>query len=107
MSDFKAFLAEQLRDPEFRREYDALEPEFALVQVLIDARKNAGLTQKELSERTGIAQSDISKFENGDGNPSVRTLQRFSAGMGMRVSEKIFRFPLTSAIARIIIILTY
>ena len=84
MSDFKAFLAEQLRDPEFRREYDALEPEFALVQALIDARKQSGLTQKELSERTGIAQSDISKYENGD--PSVKTLQRLAAGMGMRVN---------------------
>ena len=86
MDDFESFLAEQLRDPEFRREYDALEPEFALVQALIDARKKSGLTQKELSERTGIAQSDISKFENGDGNPSVRTLQRLAAGMGMRVN---------------------
>ena len=80
---FNDFLQEQLQDPEFRKEYEALQPEHAVVQAIIDARKNAGLTQKELSERTGIAQGDISKLENGNANPSIRTLQRLSAAMGM------------------------
>lgn len=83
MTDFDEFLEEQLKDPEFRAEYEALEPEFAIVQAMIDARKKTGLTQKQLSEKTGIAQSDISKFENGDGNPSLKTLQRLAAGMDM------------------------
>ena len=48
-------------------------------------RKAKGLTQKELSEITGIAQGDISKLENGNANPSVRTLQRLAAGMGMKL----------------------
>ena len=48
---FDEFLAEQLKDPEFKKEYDALEPEFAIIQAMIDARKESGLTQKELSER--------------------------------------------------------
>ena len=43
------------------------------------------MTQKELAERTGIAQGDISKLENGSANPSLRTLQRLAAGMGMKV----------------------
>lgn len=85
MTELHDFLHEQLQDPEFRKEYEALEPEFTIVQALIDARKRSGLTQKELSERTGIAQSDISKLENGDGNPSLKTLQRLAAGMGMQV----------------------
>ena len=85
MTDFKDFLAEQLKDPEIRAEYDALEPEFSLMQAMIDARKSSGLTQKKLSERTGIAQSDISKLESGNGNPSLRTLERLAKGMGMRV----------------------
>ena len=80
---FNGFLQEQLQDPEFRKEYEALQPEHAVVQAIIDARKNAGLTQKELSERTGIAQGDISKLENGNANPSIRTLQRLAAAMGM------------------------
>lgn len=80
---FNDFLAEQLKDPEFRREYEALQPEHAVIQAMIDARKASGLTQKELSERTGIAQGDICKLERGNANPSVKTLQRLALGMGM------------------------
>lgn len=79
------FLQEQLKDPEFRKEYEDLQPEHAIIQAIIDARTTSGLTQKELSERTGIAQGDISKLENGNANPSVRTLQRLAAGMGMKL----------------------
>lgn len=82
---FDDFLQEQLKDSEFRKEYEALQPEHAIIQAIIDARTTSGLTQKELSERTGIAQGDISKLENGNANPSVRTLQRLAAGMGMKL----------------------
>ncbi len=85
MSDFNAFLNEQLKDENFKKEYDRLQPEFAIIQAMIDARKETGLTQKELSERTGIAQGDISKLENGNANPSLRTLQRLAEGMGMQL----------------------
>lgn len=80
---FNDFLQEQLQDPEFREEFEALQPEHAVIQAIIDARRNSGLTQKELSERTGIAQGDISKLENGNANPSIRTLQRLASAMGM------------------------
>ena len=82
MSNFDEFLAEQMKNEEFKKEYEALEPEFAIVQALIDARTSEGLTQKELSERTGIAQGDISRLENGGGNPSVKTLQRIAKALG-------------------------
>lgn len=82
MSEFKELLAEQMKDEEFKREYEALEPEFAIMQAMIDARIAEGMTQKELSERSGIAQGDISKMENGNANPSVKTLQRLAAAMG-------------------------
>ncbi len=85
MTKFNDFLAEQLKDPEIKAEYDALEPEFSIMQAMIDARKSVGLTQKQLSEKTGIAQADISKLESGNANPSLRTLQRLAAGMGMKV----------------------
>ncbi|MBR6029424.1 MAG: helix-turn-helix transcriptional regulator [Clostridia bacterium] len=52
---------------------------------LLEARKRNGLTQKALSEKTGIAQADISRLENGCSNPSLRTLQRLAAGIGLRV----------------------
>ena len=83
MSSYRDFLEEQLKDPELKAEYDALEPEFAIIQAMIDARKTAGLTQKQLAERTGIAQADISRLESGTANPSLRTLKRLAAGMGM------------------------
>jgi transcriptional regulator with XRE-family HTH domain len=49
---------------------------------VIDARKRSGLTQKELAERRGITQGDISKIENGIYNPSIKTLQRLAIAMG-------------------------
>ena len=60
---FNDFLQEQLQDSEFKQEYEDLQPEHAIIQAIIDARQKSGLTQKELSEITGIAQGDISKFE--------------------------------------------
>lgn len=95
MSKFNDFLNEQLQDPEVRAEYEALEPEFSIMQAMIDARKSSGMTQKQLSEKTGIAQADISKLESGSANPSLRTLQRLAAGMGMRI--KIEFQPFTQA----------
>ncbi|MCD8015042.1 MAG: helix-turn-helix domain-containing protein [Lachnospiraceae bacterium] len=82
---FEEFKRGELKKPEVRAEYDALEPEFSLMRALIDARRETGLTQKQLAERTGISQSDISKFENGNGNPSVQTLRRLAAGLGKSV----------------------
>ena len=82
---FNDFLNEQLQDPEVKKEYDALAPEFAIIQAMIDARQASGMTQKQLADKTGIAQSDISKLERGNANPSLRTLQRLAAGMGMQI----------------------
>ena len=85
MSKFNQYLAEQLRDPAFKAEYDALEAEFAIIQAMITARQKTGMTQKQLAERTGIHQSDISKLERGNGNPSLRTLIRLAEGLGMKL----------------------
>lgn len=85
MTNFNDFLTEQMKDEEFRKEYEALEPEFAIMQAMIDARNAEGLTQKELSVRSGIAQGDISKLENGNANPSIRTLQRLATAMGKKL----------------------
>ncbi len=82
-NSFRDFLNEQLKNPELKAEYDALEPEFEIVRAMIDARRKTGLTQKELSERAGIAQSDISKLENGNANPSINTLKRLAKAMDM------------------------
>lgn len=82
---FDDYLEQQLKDPEFKKEYKSLDPEFAVIRAIIDARREQGITQKELSERTGIAQGDISKLENGSANPSVKTLKRIAAALGKTV----------------------
>ena len=85
MRTLEAALADKMKNPEFKSEYESLEPEFAIVQAMIDARKFSGLTQQQLSEKTGIAQGDISKIENGEANPSLKTLKRLAAGMNMKL----------------------
>ena len=82
---FDNFLNEQLKDPELKAEYEALEPEFTVMQAIMEARAKTGLTQKQLSERTGISQADISRLERGTANPSIKTLQRIAKALGRRV----------------------
>lgn len=76
-------LSDQLKDDEFRREYEAIQPELDEIRAIVDARTSQNLTQKELAERTGINQADISKLENGTRNPSVNLHKRLADGMGM------------------------
>ena len=85
MTSYDKFKAELLEDPQVKAEYDALEPEFDIIQAMIDARKQQNLTQKELSQRTGITQADISRIENGTRNPSLDMIKRLASGMGMRL----------------------
>ena len=73
------------RDPEFKKAYDELRPERDLQIAIIAARTERGMTQQELSEKTGIPQPDISRIENGTYNPSLKLLQRLATGMNMRV----------------------
>lgn len=83
MSDFRNYLNRQLENPDFKKEWDYLEPEYNTMQAMIDARKRCNMTQKELAERTGIDQSDISKIETGNANPALSTLKRLADGMDM------------------------
>ena len=83
MRRFRDHLNENLKDPEFKEAWDELEPEYAMIQAIIDARKKSNMTQKELSEKTGIDQADISRIENGNANPALSTLKRLADGMNM------------------------
>ena len=83
MTNYNKFFEEQMKDAAFRKEWEALQPEMAIVRAMINAREKSGMTQKELSEKTGIAQADISRLETGNANPSLKTLQRLAEGMGM------------------------
>lgn len=83
MSELQEFINEQLQDDEFRREWEDIQPEMDVIRAIVDARISQNLTQKELAERTGINQADISKLENGTRNPSLKLLKRLADGMGM------------------------
>ena len=86
--NYKETLKELMADPEFKDEWDAMEPEFQLMCAILEGRKEAGLTQKQLSEATGITQADISRLESGEANPSLQTLKRLAAGMGKTLQIK-------------------
>lgn len=83
MSDFQRYLEKQLNDTEFQKEWEATEPEYNLINAMIAARKTQHLTQKQLAEKTGINQSDISKIETGNANPALSTLKRLAEGLDM------------------------
>ena len=83
MKTLKQFKDEQMKDDEFVKEYEAIQPEMDVIRAIVDARTSQNLTQKELAERTGINQADISKLENGTRNPSVNLLKRLAEGMDM------------------------
>ena len=84
MSSYLKYRDEALKsNPELKAEYDALAPEYDIIQTMIDARKSLNITQKELSEKTGITQADISRIENGTRNPSLNMIKRLADGMGM------------------------
>ena len=84
-NNFRETLNEQLKDPEFKAEWDALEPEFQIMKAIIKGRAEQNLTQKQLAEMTGSTLAEISHLENGTGNPSLRTLKRLAEGLGMRL----------------------
>ncbi|NLZ82186.1 MAG: helix-turn-helix transcriptional regulator [Clostridiales bacterium] len=83
MRKYDDFLVEQLQDEEFKKEYDDLQPEFDVIRAIVDARVSQNLTQKQLAERSGINQADISKLESGTRNPSINLLKRLADGMDM------------------------
>lgn len=79
----KEYKAKQMQNLEFAKAYEELQPEFEIIRAMVDARISQNMTQKELSEKTGIAQTEISRLENGTRNPSIKLLQRLADGMGM------------------------
>ncbi len=83
MSDLHEITNELMADEEFRREYEAIQPEQDITRAIMDARIKAGMTQMQLSERSGISQADISRMENGNRNPSLNLLKRLAKAMNM------------------------
>jgi len=74
-----------LSDPDIRKEYENMELEYQLICSILEARIEKNLTQQELADITGINRSDLSRIENGNANPSLKTIKRVAAGLGKRV----------------------
>lgn len=89
MISFDDYLKEQLKDEEFRKEYEKYEPEIECVRLLTEARKKQNITQKELSKMTGIRQSNLSRIETGVCSPTLDTLQKIAVSLGKKLTIQI------------------
>ena len=78
-----------LADPEVRAEYERLGPVYELVGAMVEARHEAGLTQKELAERMGTTQSVIARLENAHHMPSLDLVTRYAAALGRRIDIRL------------------
>ncbi len=87
---FKKFKTKTLKDQAVKAEYDALGPEYELVKTIIRERINRGWSQTQLAEAIGSRQPVISRLEQGNGNPSLLTLQKIAKALdlSLQVSMK-------------------
>ena len=60
--NLKEYKAKKMNDSEFVKAYEEIQPEMNVIRAIIDARISQNISQKELAERTGIAQTEISKL---------------------------------------------
>lgn len=81
---FNKFLEEQLKDADFKVEYDALEPCFAITEMMLKA-KAAGISREELAEKAGVSVAFIGRLERGTANPSLKILQRIATALGKKL----------------------
>lgn len=86
MDDFEKHLAEMMKNPEFKVEYEALEPEYALIRQVIQARIDKKMTQAELAQKVGTKQSNIARFESGRANPSFKFIQKIARALETPIS---------------------
>ena len=85
MTDWKDLRKELLKDPEFRAEYEKMQPKFEAVSALIEARAKKGLTQEALAQKIKTKQSAIARIESGNANPSIGFLQKLAEALGKKL----------------------
>ena len=74
-----------MKEPKYRKAYEALEEEFVLASAVVDVRNRAGLTQEELAQKMGTTQPVVARLESGRSHPSMRTLERLAAATESRL----------------------
>ncbi len=90
--DFSVWKKEVLKDPVLKTEYDRQQPEFAVIQAILDARVKKGVTQKELAQKIGTKQSVISRLESGRANPSVAFLKKLAQALNSHLEIRFTNF---------------
>ncbi len=86
--DFTVWEKQALKNPKFKAEYEKLQPEFAVIRAVIEARMRKGVTQEELAEKIGTKQSVISRLESGRANPSVNFLKKLAQALNSHLEIK-------------------
>jgi len=81
----EALHREWMKDPEYRREYEKLEPEFQIARALIDARVKKKMTQAEIARKAGTKQPVISRLEGAQGSPSLSLIKRIAEVLDVRL----------------------
>ena len=79
--NLKDFKKELLKDPEFKKEYEKLEPEYRIIRQILALRRKKNLTQEQLAKLTGAKQSSIARIESGRHNPSLRILGKIAEAL--------------------------
>ncbi|OGU11876.1 MAG: transcriptional regulator [Ignavibacteria bacterium GWB2_35_12] len=88
---FREHKAQLMKDPEFKKEYDRLEPIYGLIRELIRYRIKNGLTQEELALRIGTKQSAISRLESTKQMPSLSFLRSVANALDMELHFRLIR----------------
>ena len=89
MKSFKQFKKEQLRDPEMKKYYDELGPEYAIIEAMLRKRMEKGLTQAQLARKIGTKQSAIARLESGTYNPSLSLLRKVARALDAKLKISI------------------
>lgn len=87
-TSFKDFKTELLKNPNIRREYDALQPKYTIIQAIIARRNELSLSQRQLARLSGMQQPAICRLESGDNNITVDTLFKVADALGLDIKFK-------------------
>jgi|SRR5665213_2062278 transcriptional regulator with XRE-family HTH domain len=74
-----------MKEPTYRKAYEALEEEFVLASAVMEVRNRAGLTQQQLARKMGTTQPVVARLESGRSRPSMRTLEKLADATGSRL----------------------
>jgi ribosome-binding protein aMBF1 (putative translation factor) len=85
---FREHLKKSLKDPEFKKEWDKLEPEYQLAKQLYEKRQQNNFSQRELAKKMHTSQATVARIESGSGNPTLSTMKNAAQALGSKLKIK-------------------